>query len=83
MTQATQENSEETKTEEAIAEKPDLQSVERLSKAQQHEALLSVFRYLSDFDRVPGSQTANWSRVLDTLAVVSNNLAVELSDDKK
>ncbi|CAB4141228.1 hypothetical protein UFOVP410_67 [uncultured Caudovirales phage] len=47
---------------------------ETLSPEQEINALRSVHKYLSEFDRVPGSMSATWSQMLDTVAVVANSL---------
>ena len=77
--QATESNTETSEE----SESPEVQTFQRLTKAQQHQALRSVFEYLSSFDRVPGNQTGNWSRVLDTVAIVANNIGKELEDTKE
>jgi len=49
-----------------------------LSSEQEVGALRKVHEFLSEFDRVPGTLTAQWSQMLDTVAVVANSLLAKL-----
>ena len=65
----------ETKIEDAI-------NIEPLSIQQEIGALRKVHEYLSEFDRVPGSMSASWSQMLDTIAVVANSLIAKLPKEE-
>lgn len=51
---------------------------EVLLPEQEVGALRKVHQFLSEFDRVPGSMSAQWSQMLDTVAVVANSLIAKL-----
>lgn len=53
-------------------------NVESLLPEQEIGALRKVHEFLSGFDRVPGSMSAQWSQMLDTVAVVANSLIAKL-----
>lgn len=61
---------------------------EVLLTEQEVGALRKVHQFLSEFDRVPGSMSAQWSQMLDTVAIVANSLIAKLpkqdesADDK-
>lgn len=52
---------------------------ETLLPEQEVGALKKVHEFLSNFDRVPGAMSAQWSQMLDTVAVVANSLIAKLS----
>ena len=56
-------------------------NTESLSPEQEIGALRKVHEFLGDFDRVPGSMSAAWSQMLDTVAVVANSLISKLPED--
>jgi hypothetical protein len=51
---------------------------QELLAEQEISALRRVHEFLSAFDRVPGSMSAQWSQMLDTVAVVANSLIAKL-----
>lgn len=51
---------------------------EVLAQEQEVGALRKVHQFLSEFDRVPGSMSAQWSQMLDTVAIVANSLIAKL-----
>jgi putative alpha-1,2-mannosidase len=53
-------------------------SAEAISQEQEVAALRRVHQFLSEFDRVPGSMSAQWSQMLDTVAIVANSLIAKL-----
>jgi hypothetical protein len=53
-------------------------SAESISQEQEVGALRKVHQFLSEFDRVPGSMSAQWSQMLDTVAIVANSLIAKL-----
>jgi hypothetical protein len=54
---------------------------EAILPEQEIGALRKVHQFLSDFDRVPGSLSAQWSQMLDTVAIVTNSLIAKLPKD--
>lgn len=54
------------------------QEAQTLTTEQEIGALRKVHEFLSAFDRVPGSMSAQWSQMLDTVAVVANSLIAKL-----
>lgn len=68
MTDATAETT--TSTEVSTESQP----LQKLSADQEINALRSVHKFLSDFDRVPGALATTWGQALDTIAVVANSL---------
>ncbi len=49
-----------------------------LSQEQEIGALRKVHQFLNEFDRVPGSMSASWSQMLDTIAIVANSLIAKM-----
>lgn len=45
-----------------------------LTSEQEINALRAAHQFFSNFDRVPGFLTNQWSQALDTIAVVANSL---------
>jgi hypothetical protein len=72
--------SEDKKVEEPKAEEVQTQ---RLTKEQQAKILLDVHTFLSNFDRIPGALAAQFAKVLDGIAIVNNNIALEADEAKK
>lgn len=50
------------------------QALTPLSAEQEINTLRAVHQFLSNFDRVPGFMTSQWSQALDAIAVVANSL---------
>lgn len=65
------ETTETTETKDTSTETVTLQ---KLTPDQEINALRGVHKFLSDFDRVPGSLASTWAQALDTIAVVANSL---------
>lgn len=78
----TEQTTEETK-EPKVEATPVVQPEETLSKSDQLSALKQVFKFMSNYDRVPGNFTTTWSQCLDALALVHNSIASELEQSQK
>lgn len=71
-----------TKTEKTTNIETEERTVSKLTIEQEINLLAQAHRYFSDFDGVKGSQTANFSRVLDALAMVVNSLVLKQEESK-
>jgi len=56
------------------AETTETQPLQKLTAEQEINALRSVHKFLSDFDRVPGTLATTFGQALDTIAIVANSL---------
>lgn len=71
-TKTTESTATETTTEATTA--PEVTATPSLTTEQEINALRSAHQFFSNFDRVPGFLTNQWSQALDTIAVVANSL---------
>ncbi len=55
----------------------------QLTSKEQLDLLVQVHGFLSNFDRVPGSLTAQWSQVLQALAMVAKSVEMELKEESQ
>jgi hypothetical protein len=55
----------------------------KLTKQQKVETLRNIFMFLSNFDRVPGALAKNWADMLQSLAVIADNIALEEEPKKE
>ena len=71
-TKTTESTATETTTEATSA--PEVTTTPSLTTEQEINALRAAHQFFSNFDRVPGFLTNQWSKALDTIAVVANSL---------
>jgi len=71
-TKTTESTATETTTEATSA--PEVTTTPSLTTEQEINALRAAHQFFSNFDRVPGFLTNQWSQALDTIAVVANSL---------
>ena len=64
----------DTATTTETAETTETQPLQKLTAEQEINALRSVHKFLSDFDRVPGTLATTFGQALDTIAIVANSL---------
>jgi hypothetical protein len=63
------------------SETTETQPLQKLTAEQEINALRSVHKFLSEFDRVPGALATTWGQALDTIAVVANSLIAKNTTD--
>lgn len=53
---------------------------QKLTAEQEIQTLRNVHTFLSNYDRVPGSLTNQWSQVLDAIALVANSIIAKAAE---
>jgi len=77
MAQKSKTKKQETKQE------PVAQNIKTIGKHEQVKALTEIYQYFSNYDRISGSAATTWGRALDTIALVTNSIVVEVENESK